>query len=86
MKPKQKNCPKRLSSPLDMLKYFINTTTLHGIKYSLDEQLYKVEKIFWVLAVFMAIFWAVKTIILIQNKYEVSSTFDICMTVVAIIL
>ena len=76
-KKRPKKRPRRLENPGEMYKYFISRTSLHGIKYSQDAELYKVERVIWLLLVIAGFYCAVKVIIQLYDKFHVSACFNI---------
>ncbi|XP_023247311.1 pickpocket protein 19-like [Copidosoma floridanum] len=71
---KQNNIPKRVESPLAMLKYFVTHTSLHGIQYGVDGQLYKIERVIWVLLVLIGFICAFFVTLKIKENYQSRQT------------
>ncbi|XP_023247310.1 pickpocket protein 19-like [Copidosoma floridanum] len=71
---KQNNIPKRVESPLAMLKYFVTHTSLHGIQYGVDGQLYKIERVIWVLLVLIGFICAFLVTLKIKENYQSQHT------------
>lgn len=71
-KKKTNRLPKRLENPIEMLKYLISRTSLHGIKYVQEVQLYKIERIIWLFLVVIAFYAGLKVILELYGKFKVS--------------
>lgn len=56
-----------------MIKYFMNHTSLHGIKYPVDVQLYKFERIIWILFVIFGFCCTITVTGRLNSKFQVST-------------
>ena len=63
--------PKRLTSLQEIWKYYTGRSTLHGIRYWGDDELYKFERVAWMIAVMVGLFWAITIVFTFYQEYQV---------------
>ncbi|XP_016843577.1 pickpocket protein 19-like [Nasonia vitripennis] len=73
-KKKIRKLPKRLENPVEMWKYFISHTSLHGLKYSQDENLYRIERVIWVLLFIAGAYSTVRVIFELYGNFQAKQT------------
>ena len=74
-KTKPRERPKRLSSLLENWKYFFTHSSLHGIKYVIDGQLFIIERFIWCIAVMVSFSFAVKITMTLYRDFQVNHCF-----------
>ncbi|XP_033224039.1 pickpocket protein 19-like [Belonocnema kinseyi] len=74
-KSEEKNpAEKRLTNPLYLWQYYCSHSSVHGMKYILDPELYTIERIIWLIIVFVSVSFTAQVIFQLATEFQAAPT------------
>ena len=63
---------KRLKNPLYLFEYYVSHSSVHGMRYILDPELYTIERIIWLIFVMVSISVTAQVIFQLASEFQVN--------------